>query len=249
MLRRERATVTVAPMSIWSRISDLINGLVARGEGLSALFDRTRKHPERSVAFTIAVVGLGAKMAKADGLVKPVEVAAFRQVFHIAPEDEAAAARVFNLARQDIAGFEAYAARIARMFRRQPQMLEDILEGLFHIAVADGSYHEGEEAFLARVAGIFGLSPQAFACIEARLAGGARRPSDPWKVLGVARDADLPTIRARWRTLVRENHPDRMVARGLPEEIVTLANARLAAINAAWEEISARSQERPQVLA
>ncbi len=224
-------------MSIWTRISDAIAGLLARGEGLIALFER-RDAPERSVAFTIAVISLGAKMAKADGRVNPSEVAAFRQVFYIAPEDEAAAARVFNLARQDIAGFEAYAARIARMFRRRPRVLEDILEGLFFIAVSDGGYHDAEEGFLRRVAEIFGVAPQAFDCIEARHVVGDGR--DPWRVLGVPRDADVATIRARWRTLVRQNHPDRMIARGLPPESVALANTRLAAINAAWEEIAAR---------
>jgi DnaJ like chaperone protein len=225
-------------MSIWSRITEAIAGLVARGESLLALFERPATPPERSVAFTIAVIGLGAKMAKADGQVRPVEVTAFRQVFQIAPEDEPAAARVFNLARQDVAGFDAYARRIAGMFRREPQVLEDILEGLFHIAMADGRYHEGEGAFLAEVASIFGVAPQAFACIEARHVAG--EAPDPWQVLGVARDADLGTVRARWRDLVRTHHPDKMIARGLPLETVNLANARIAAINQAWEEISAR---------
>jgi DnaJ like chaperone protein len=180
-------------------------------------------------------------MAKADGLVRPTEVAAFRQVFQIAPADEAAAARVFNLARQDIAGFDVYAARIARMFRDQPQVLEDILEGLFQIALADGRYHEGEEGFLRTVADIFGVSPGAFACIEARHLEGRRQ--DPWQVLGLPRGADLATARARWRELVRAHHPDKMIARGLPPETVNLANARLAQINQAWEEISARKRE------
>ncbi len=225
-------------MSLWSRISEAVAALLARGDQLIAVFDRRNLRPERSVAFTIAVISLGAKMAKADGRVMPAEVAAFRRVFQIAPEDEAAAARVFNLARQDIAGFDAYAARIAGMFRRQPRVLEDILEGLFHIAIADGRYHEAEADFLRRVAEIFGIAPAAFACVEARHVEGRAR--DPWQVLGVARGADLATVRTRWRTLVRENHPDRMIARGLPPESVALANARLAAINAAWEEISAR---------
>ena len=227
-------------MSIWTRITEAIAAVVARGGSLLSLFDRPAAAPERSVAFTIAVVSLGAKMAKADGLVRRAEVAAFRQVFQIAPEDEAAAARVFNLARQDVAGFDTYAGRIARMFRAEPQVLEDILEGLFHIALADGRYHEGEEGFLNRVAEIFGISDQAFGCIEARHLAG--RAGDPWQVLGVARDADLATIRARWRELVRTNHPDKMIARGLPVETVNLANTRLAAINAAWEELSARLQ-------
>jgi len=232
-------------MSIWSRIGDAISAIVARGEALSAWFDRRPTPPERTVAFTIAVVALGAKMAKADGQVRPSEVAAFRQVFTIAPEDEPAAARVFNLARQDVAGFDAYAARIARMFADQREVLEDILEGLFHIAMADGRYAADERDFLARVAEIFGVGAASFACIEARHVSGEAR--DPWQVLGVPRDADLATVRARWRELVRTNHPDRMIARGLPPETVNLANARLAAINQAWEEISTR-RRTPQTV-
>jgi DnaJ like chaperone protein len=227
-------------MSIWTRITEAIAAIVARGESLLAFFER-RRPPERSVAFTIAVIGLGAKMAKADGLVRPGEVTAFRQVFEIAPKDEAAAARVFNLARQDVAGFEAYATRIAGMFRDRPRVLEDILEGLFHIALADGRYHEGEEEFLARVAEIFDVGDEALDLIEARHVSG--RACDPWQVLGVARDADLATVRARWRELVRTNHPDRMIARGLPLETLHLANARIAAINDAWREIAARKRE------
>lgn len=225
-------------MSIWTHINDALGSLLSAGESLSALFERGHPQPERSVAFTIAVVSLGAKMAKADGLVKKIEVAAFRRVFQIAEEDEPAAARVFNLARQDVAGFDAYASRISRLFKRRPRILEDILDGLFEIAAADGRYHEGEEGFLRRVADIFGLAPDVFATVEARhILEGERR--DPWRVLGLPRDADPATARARWRKLVRENHPDRMIARGLPPECVTLANARLAVINAAWEEISA----------
>lgn len=224
-------------MSIWSRIAETVAAIVARGEGLLAIFDRRR--PERSVAFTIAIVSLGAKMAKADGLVRPAEVAAFRRVFHLAPKDEPAAARVFNLARQDVAGFEAYASRIARMFEAEPSLLEDVLEGLFEIAMADGRYHEGEEGFLRRVAEVFGVSETAFDLIEARHLEG--RSSDPWQVLGIARGADLAAVRARWRELVRAMHPDHMIARGLPVETVKLATARLAAINRAWEEISART--------
>ena len=223
-------------MSIWTRITEALAALVARGEGLLAVFERRR--PERSVAFTIAVISLGAKMAKADGRVRPAEVSAFRQVFQIAPEDEAAAARVFDLARQDVAGFDVYAARIARMFRDRPAVLEDILEGLFQIALADGRYHEGEEGFLRTVAGIFRVPPQTFALIESRHLEG--RSADPWQVLGVARDAPIEEVRARWHDLVRTHHPDKVIARGLPPEIVTLANARIAAINRAWEEISAR---------
>jgi DnaJ like chaperone protein len=222
-------------MSIWTRIPEAIAAL-AKGEGLAAVFDRLRTPPERTVAFAIAVIALGAKMAKADGRVTRNEVTAFREVFHIPPAEEANAARVFDLARQDVAGFEEYARRIRAMYGEETGPLGDLMEGLFHIALADGDYHPAENAFLARVAAIFGLAPQEFARMRARFVPEAEQ--DPWDVLGVDRDAPLEEVRAAWRRLVRETHPDRMIARGVPEEAVRLAEKRLIAVNRAWERIS-----------
>ena len=223
-------------MSIWSRISDALSAL-ASGEGLGAVFDKLRTPPERSVAFTIAVIALSAKMAKADGLVTRDEVTAFRDVFHVPPEEEAAAARVFNLAREDVAGFEDYAARIARMFADDPAVLSDLMEGLFHIACADGQYHPNEDQFLERVAEIFNMAPRDFTSLRARHVPDAA--PDPYVVLGVDTSMPLDEIRAIWRQQVRETHPDQMLGRGVPEEAIRLAERRMQAINEAWEEISA----------
>ena len=154
-------------MSIWSRIGAALSAL-ASGDGLAAVFDRLRTRPERSVAFTIAVIALGAKMAKADGLVTRDEVTAFREIFTIPAGEERNAARVFNLARQDVAGFEDYARRIAGMYTDEREALSDLLEGLFHIAVADGEYHPAEDEFLHQVADIFELDERAFRAIRTR---------------------------------------------------------------------------------
>ncbi|QDL92333.1 molecular chaperone DjiA [Paroceanicella profunda] len=221
-------------MSIWTRIAEALSAL-ASGESLADVLAKLRSPPEQSVAFTIAVIALGAKMAKADGHVTRREVEAFREVFRIAPEDEAQAARVYNLARQDVAGFELYADRVARMFRNQRQVLEDLLEGLFHIALADGDYHPAEDAFLREVARRFALEPRVFRSLHARYLPGVE--PDPYDVLGVAPTDDIRTIRSRWRALVRDTHPDRLVSRGVPEEAITLATRRLAAINDAWAAI------------
>ena len=225
-------------MSIWTRITDALSALAA-GESLAAVFDRLRSPPERSVAFTIAVIALGAKMAKADGLVTRDEVTAFREVFQIASQDEQGAARVFNLARQDVAGFEDYAARIGAMFAGQTDTLRDLLEGLFHIAVADGVYHPNEDVFLERVSEIFGVSERDFNAMKMRFAPDA--PQDPYTVLGVSPEMSRAEIRAVWRRLVRENHPDAMIARGVPEEALQLAQKRMADINRAWEEIEGKT--------
>jgi DnaJ like chaperone protein len=223
-------------MSIWTRITTAISAL-ANGESLTAVFERLRTPPERSIAFTIAVIGLGAKMAKADGHVTRDEVTAFRQVFTIPKEDEGAAARVFNLARTDIAGFEDYAARIGEMFRDDGRVLCDLMEGLFHIALADGDYHPREDEFLHQVASHFGMDDAQFYRIRARFVTDAK--SDPYTVLGVSRDMDMPAIKSAWRAQVRETHPDRLQARGLPDEAIKLAESRLIALNQAWEDINA----------
>ncbi|MCE0504926.1 molecular chaperone DjiA [Roseivivax sp. GX 12232] len=225
-------------MSIWSRISQALAAL-RQGESLATVFEHLRAPPERSVAFTIAVIALAAKMAKADGQVTRSEVAAFREVFHIATEDEPGAARVFNLARTDVAGYEVYAGRIAAMFRSDKTVLCDLMEGLFHIAIADGTYHPKEDAFLNDVARIFGIEGTRFRALRTRYVPDAE--PDPYAVLGVAPETPLPEIRKAWRALVRDSHPDRMVARGLPEEAVKMSEKRLIAINRAWEEIQGKA--------
>lgn len=221
-------------MSIWTRISEALAALSA-GEGLSSVFEKLRTPPDRSVAFAIAVIALGAKMAKADGQVTRDEVTAFREVFHITTADEAGAARVFNLARQDVAGFEEYASRIHSMFSDDPQTLVDLVEGLFYIAMADGFYHPNENAFLERVAEIFELSEPDFRSAKARFVPEDNPTS--YCVLGVTSDMPLAEIRVAWRKLVRENHPDAMIARGVPAEAIHMAEKRMIDINLAWEDI------------
>jgi DnaJ like chaperone protein len=221
-------------MSIWKRISDALAAL-AQGEGLSAVFEKLRTPPERTIGFTIAVIALGAKMAKADGLVTRDEVTAFRQVFHIPASETQNAARVFDLARKDVAGFDLYAARIRDMFGVGHQALVDLLEGLFYIAVADGRYHPNENVFLEEVARIFGVQARDFVNMRARFVPD--ESPDPYCVLGVDPTADAETVRRAWRALMREYHPDRMFARGVPEEAMKLAEKRLIQANWAYEEI------------
>jgi DnaJ like chaperone protein len=225
-------------MSIWTQITDALSALTA-GESLSDVFANLRTPPERSVAFAIAVIALGAKMAKADGQVTRDEVAAFREVFTIPKGEEKNAGRLFNLARTDVAGFEDYAHKIKTMYgddRTAPFC--DLMEGLFHIALADGYYHPDEDAFLNRVAQIFGLPDVQFKRLRAQFVPDADR--DPYDVLGVSPNTPIADMRKAWRQLVRDTHPDRMMARGVPQEAVKMAEKRMVAINRAWDEINER---------
>lgn len=223
------------PMSVWTRIGDALKAF-ASGESMTAVLDRLSREPEKTVAFTIAVIALGAKMAKADGRVTSDEIAAFREIFHIPEGEEAAAARVYNRARTDVAGYESYARQVARMFRDRPGALADLLEGLVYIAMSDGHYHPAEARFLETVARIFEIPEVEFRSIRARYLPGE---TDPYAVIGVDPTVPDEDLRREYRQRVRELHPDQMLARGVPEEARRLAEQRLAAINAAYEAILA----------
>ena len=229
-------------MSIWARISEFLTTVPANA--LSGVIEAVRTalsgDPQlrRRVAFSIAMIALSAKMAKADGIVTQDEVRAFRQIFDVPQDQTRNVARLFDLAKQDIAGFEAYAERLARLCgtgRPNCAVLEDILDGLFHIAKADGLVHEREERFLRRISEIFAIEPDRFEIILARHA--ILGEGDPYRVLGLELGASFEEVRAQYRRMAAENHPDRLIARGVPEEFLAIANSRLAAINAAYEAI------------
>ncbi|MEM8784891.1 MAG: DnaJ family molecular chaperone [Pseudomonadota bacterium] len=187
------------------------------------------------LTFTIAVIALGAKMAKADGVVTRDEVDAFKEVFIVPPGEEANVRRIFNLARQDVAGYREYATQIARLFGSNEDVLGDVMDGLFHIAKADNVIHPDEMAFLQDVGRIFGFDEEAFERI--RCTHMMCSDTDPYRVLGVAPDIDDEGLKSAYRKLVRENHPDAMIARGVPAEFISMATEKLASINTAYEAV------------
>ncbi|MBT9290145.1 J domain-containing protein [Prosthecodimorpha staleyi] len=229
-------------MAIWTAVSDVVAAL-GQATGIVPLIDRLVAAIRRlgadskPVAFTVALIALSAKMAKADGIVSHDEVAAFRRVVEIPPGEEANVQRLFDLAKADVAGFEAYAARMADLAEGDGMFLADVLDGLFHIATADLFVHHLEIAYLERVAEIFGLDRNAFeraAARHVRLGG-----PDPYRVLGLAREATDEAVKRRWRQLVTESHPDLHFAKGVPEEALQLLTDRVAELNKAYETIRA----------
>ncbi len=237
-------------MSIWFRIGEFVTR--ASASAASGVWDVVEAvqttfigDPElrRRVAFSVAMIALSAKMAKADGIVTREEVQAFQQIFPVPASERRNVERLYNLAKEDVAGFEAYAERMAGLCgsgKANCAILEDILDGLFHIAKADGVLHEREDGFLRRVAEIFRIGESHYQGILARHANLGE--ADPYLILGIERGSTMASVKTRYRRLVAENHPDRLIARGLPQEFIKIATTRLAAINAAYETIE-RSQQ------
>ncbi len=243
-------------MSIWGKIAGVAAGLALGGPlgallgGLAGhvLIDRaggTRRREEAiddrtirerdQVAFTIGVIALAAKLAKADGTVTRDEVEVFKRVFPVPRDEESNVGHLFNLAKQDVAGFDSYARQLASLFRSKPGVLEDLLDSLFMVAKADNELHEAELAYLRNVAQIFGFTSAQFERIRASHFGPDR--GDPYVILGVDRTMSNDDLKRAYHALVRENHPDSLMARGVPEEFVRLATVKLASINGAYEAI------------
>jgi DnaJ like chaperone protein len=216
-------------MSFWRKIA----GLAARNLDEAECDVCPPGLPGEDPAFTTAVTALGAKLAKADGEAQAREYAAFSQVFHPEAGSEGNVRRLYQLARQTTRGFEGYARRLTKRYHACPQLLEDVLDGLFYIATSDGVVTAEELTYLARVSELFGQSPLTFRRIRAIHLGP--EADDPYAVLGVAYDAPDAALRAARRAMLSEAHPDRARARGLPREFIEVAEAKSAAINAAFD--------------
>ncbi|NMA99849.1 MAG: DnaJ family molecular chaperone [Phyllobacteriaceae bacterium] len=191
----------------------------------------------RDAAFTLALIALAAKMAVADGAVTASEVRAFNATVEIAQGSEPHVERLFNLAKQDVAGYDAYARKVARFFQDTPETLEHVLDSLFFIATADGLVHEAELDYLRDVGAIFGFDDARFEQIAAQhvmLEEGV----DPYTVLGLSHDATPDEIRRVYRLLVAEHHPDRLIAKGVPSDLIDVATARMSAINLAYQALT-----------
>lgn len=218
-------------MTFWRNIASL----AAKRLDLADCADCPPGLPGEDHAFSTAVTALGAKLAKADGRADASEYAAFSEVFQSDGGSDRDIRRLYDLAQQTTLGFEGYARRLAKRYRACPQLLEDVVDGLFHIAKSDGMVSVGELDYLESVASLFGLSAPTFRRLKATHLGLAS--NDPYAVLDVAPDASDEALHTAWRNALSEAHPDRALARGLPAEFVEVAHAKSAAINAAYHAL------------
>lgn len=240
-------------MAIWTVLLGAAAG-IALGGPLGALIGgavgaavaRARKpdadpRTRAGVTFTIAVIALAAKMARADGAVVEAEWLAFERQFKVPASEAANVRRFFQMAQGSTAGFDAYARQVQSLFADDAAMREDILDALFVIAKSDGAIGPAELEYLAAVAREMALEPAVFARIQA--AHMALPEDSPWAILGVEPGASPEAIRAAWLAMIKEHHPDRLSGKGVPQEFVQVAQARVAALNVAYEQLAGRKQQ------
>ena len=235
-------------MSIWGKIIGGATGF-AFGGPIGALLGGVAGHaidkiktkkklPEetalKQIGFTIGVIVLSAKMAKADGKVTEDEIRAFKEKINIPDNEIKNVAKLWDQAKKTTDGFEIYARQIANLLEKNSSVLEELLKLLIIIALADGKITIPEIKYLKEVGNIFGFSEEDFERIYSSKSGVS---SDPYQILGVSRDASIDEIKQKWKQLAINHHPDRLISQGIPEDLIHKSTSRLKEINNAWDTI------------
>ena len=235
-------------MSIWGKILGGATGF-AFGGPIGALLGGVAGHaidkiktkkklPEetalKQIGFTIGVIVLSAKMAKADGKVTEDEIRAFKEKINVPESEIKNVAKLWDQAKKTTDGFQIYARQIANLLEKNSSVLEELLKLLIIIALADGKITIPEIKYLKEVGNIFGFSEEDFERIYSSKSGVS---SDPYQILGVSRDASIDEIKQKWKQLAINHHPDRLISQGIPEDLIHKSTSRLKEINNAWDTI------------
>ena len=185
--------------------------------------------------FALSLIILSAKLSKADGRVSKEELIAVKDKLQIPDSEIDQVAKIFNKAKDESTGYEPYAKQISEIFKGNQNVLEEVINILFYIAEADGHVSNEEESMIANIAFIFGLSQNQYESIKE-----SRKSSDklnPYIVLESQPTDDLKSIRKKYIKLSKEHHPDLLISKGVPIEVINESKNKMRAINAAWDQI------------
>ena len=185
--------------------------------------------------FALSLIILSAKLSKADGRVSKEELIAVKEKLQIPDSEIDQVAKIFNKAKDESTGYEPYAKQISEIFKGNQNVLEEVINILFYIAEADGHVSNEEESMIANIAFILGLSQNQYESIKE-----SRKSSDklnPYIVLESQPTDDLKSIRKKYIKLSKEHHPDLLISKGVPIEVINESKNKMRAINAAWDQI------------
>jgi DnaJ like chaperone protein len=214
-------------------LGSLIGGKISRARSGGARNFGTFAQPQQ--IFALSLIVLSAKLSKADGQVSKEELIAVRDKLKIPKSEIEQVGKIFNKAKQESTGYEPYAQQIAQIYKNNQNVLEEVINILFYIAEADGNVSKSELDMIQHIAQIFGLNQSQFNSIQE-----SRKSSDklnPYVVLGSNPEEDIQTIRKKYLQLSKENHPDMLISKGVPKEVIEESKKKMRAINSAWDQI------------
>jgi len=213
-------------------LGSLIGGKISRARSGGAGFGSFAQ-PQQ--IFALSLIVLSAKLSKADGQVSKEELIAVRDKLKIPENEIEQVGKIFNKAKEESTGYEPYAKQIAQIYQGNLNVLDEVINILFYIAEADGNVSQSELIMIEHIAQIFGLSQSQFNSIKE-----SRKSSNklnPYIVLNSGPEEDLSSIRKKYILLSKENHPDILISKGVPSEVIEESKKKMRAINSAWDQV------------
>ena len=213
-------------------LGSLIGGKISRARSSAGNFGTFAQSQQ---IFALSLIVLSAKLSKVDGQVSKEELVAVRNKLKIPENEIEQVGKIFNKAKQESTGYEPYAQQIAQIYKNNPNVLEEVINILFYIAEADGNVSKSELEMIQHIAQIFGLNQVQFNAIKE-----SRKSSDklnPYIVLESKPEENLQTIRKKYLQLSKEHHPDVLISKGVPQEVIAESKKKMRAINSAWDQV------------
>ena len=214
-------------------LGSLIGGKISRARSGAARNFGAFAQPQQ--IFALSLIVLSAKLSKADGHVSKEELIAVKDKLKIPENEIEQVGKIFNKAKQESTGYEPYAKQIAQIYRGNLNVLDEVINILFYIAEADGNVSQSELRMIEHIAQIFGLSQSQFNSIQE-----SRKSSDklnPYLVLGCDPSDDFAVIRKKYLLLSKKHHPDVLMNKGVPKEVIEESKKKMRAINSAFAQI------------
>ena len=211
-------------------LGSLIGGKISRAKGS---INNSFAQPQQ--IFALSLIVLSAKLSKADGQVSKEELIAVKDKLKIPENELDQVGKIFNKAKNESTGYEPYAQQIAQIYRGNLNVLEEVVNILFYIAEADGNISQSEMNMIQDIAKIFGLNENQFNSLKE-----SRKSSDklnPYIVLESNPNDNLSDIRKKYIKLSKEHHPDLLLSKGVPNEVIEESKKKMRAINSAWDQI------------
>ena len=211
-------------------LGSLIGGKISRAKGS---INNSFAQPQQ--IFALSLIVLSAKLSKADGQVSKEELIAVKDKLNIPENEIDQVGKIFNKAKNESTGYKPYAEQIAQIYKGNLNVLEEVINILFYIAEADGNISRAELVMIEDIARIFGLNESQFNSLKE-----SRKSSDklnPYIVLESNPDDSLNEIRKRYIKLSKEHHPDLLLSKGVPPEVIAESKKKMRSINSAWDQI------------
>ena len=212
-------------------LGSLLGGKISRSRtaaGFSAINQGQRM-------FALSLIILSAKLSKVDGHVSKEELIAVKDKLKIPDNELDQVGKIFNKAKEESTGYEPYAQQIAQFYKGNINVLEEVINILFYIAESDGDVSKSELNMIENIAKIFGLTESQYLGIKESRKGSDKL--NPYIVLESKPEDDISEIRKKYIQLSKQHHPDLLLSKGVPKEVIEESKNKMRSINNAWDKV------------